>query len=476
MLRRLATPGTAADQGGLLAAWQRRVLPRSGRRAVVSCLLAVILVVAAIGRLDRADSRVTHTPSADQRAYLRLAHDLRATGTYGDRGLRHPFHWAPGTPVLFEAADAIAGTPAQQPIDQRAARRAQAVVGTLTVLAAFALATVLAGSWAGLAAALVVALYPPLVDATASLVSEPLGALAVTTALASLAWAWRGPPWRFLCAGVAFGLACLVRADVLAAAVVIPIAVGVLAARRRGWRAGASRSAAMLLASLAVVGPWSVYASSTARSIVPVTDGGESTLFIATYLPGHGTVFGMKHALAAETRHRFPYLRHQPVGQIPASKFLAAVAARRPGLTQAAAMRHAVTDNLRRYALGRPIAFGSMLVGKLARMWGGYDHGTHHRVLASTLWIHRAVVLLALAGILAGFYRSRSGALGLVVLAILVTTALDVFFVAEPRHAIRLLPGLVGAGAAGWWLAGVSWSPRHRAPPEPSPRASRSAA
>jgi hypothetical protein len=232
----------------------------------------------------------------------------------------------------------------------------------------------------------------------------------------------------------------------------------------------------MLLATVAVVGPWSVFASSTAGSIVPVTDGGESTLFIATYLPGNGTVFGMKHALAAETRRRFPYLRHQPVGQIPASKFLAAVAARRPGLTQAAAIRHALTDNLRRYALGRPVAFGSMLVGKLARMWGGYDHGTHHRVISSTLWIHRAVVLLALAGLLAGFYRSRSGALGLVVLAILVTTALDVFFVAEPRHAIRLLPGLVGAGAAGWWLAGVSWSPRHRAPPAPSPRASRSAA
>lgn len=476
MLRRLATPGTAPDHGGLLAGWQRRVLPRSGRRAVVSCLLAVILVVAAIGRLDRADSRVTHTPSADQRAYVRLAHDLRATGTYGDRTLHHPFHWAPGTPVLFEVADAIAGTPPQQPLDQRAARRAQAVVGTLTVLAAFALATALAGSWAGLAAALVVALYPPLVDGTAALLSEPLGALAVTTALASLAWAWRGPPWRFLCAGVAFGLACLVRADVLAAAVVIPVAVGVLAARRRGWRAGASRSAAMLLATVAVVGPWSVYASSAARSIVPVTDGGESTLFIATYLPGNGTVFGMKHALAAETRRRFPYLRGQPVGQIPASKFLAAVAARRPGLTQAAAIRHAVTDNLRRYALGRPVAFGGMLVGKLARMWGGYDHGTHHRVIASTLWIHRAVVLLALAGLLAGLYRSRNGALGLVVLAILVTTALDVFFVAEPRHAIRLLPGLVGAGAAGWWLAGVSWLPRHRAPPAPSPLASRSAA
>jgi hypothetical protein len=266
-----------------------------------------------------------------------------------------------------------------------------------------------------------------------------------------------------------------VRAEVLAAAVILPIAVGVLAARRRGWRAGASRGSAMLLASAAVIGPWSLYASSSTGSIVPVTDGGESTLFIATYLPGHGTLFGMKHALAAETRRRFPQVRHQPVGTIPASTFLAAVAARRRGLTQAAAMRHAVTDNLRRYALGRPGAFGSMLAAKLARMWGGYDHGTHHRVIASTLWIHRVIVILALAGILAGLCLSRSAALGLVVLALLVTTALDVFFVAEPRHAIRLLPGLVGGGAAGWWLA-VSSSPRRRARAAPSPQASRSAA
>jgi 4-amino-4-deoxy-L-arabinose transferase-like glycosyltransferase len=475
MLRRLATPGTAPEDGGFLVRWERRVLTRSARRAAVWCALALILVVAALGRLERADSALAGPPSADQRAYLRLAHDLRATGTYGDAGLRHPFHWAPGTPVLFEAADAISGTPPQQPIDLRAARRAQAVAGTLTVLAAFILATLLAGSWAGLAAALAVALYPPLVQATAALVSEPLGALAVTSALATLAWAWRGPPWRFLCAGVAFGLACLVRADVLAAAVILPIAVGVLAARRRGWRAGASRGSAMLLASAAIIGPWSLYASSSTGSIVPVTDGGESTLFIATYLPGHGTLFGMKHALAAETRRRFPQVRHQPVGTIPASTFLAAVAARRPGLTQAAAMRHAVTDNLRRYALGRPGAFGSMLAAKLARMWGGYDHGTHHRVIASTLWIHRVIVILALAGILAGLCLSRSAALGLVVLALLVTTALDVFFVAEPRHAIRLLPGLVGAGAAGWWRA-VSSSPRRRARAAPSPQASRSAA
>jgi MFS family permease len=469
----LASRGAAPEPNRFFPRWERRVLPRPRSRVVVSCLLAAILALALVPRMERATAHIRATPSADQRSYVRLAQDLRDRGTYGDPGIRHPFHWAPGTPVFFAVADAIAGTPAGHPLDVRAARRAQAIAGTLTVLAAFALAALLAGPWAGLAAALAIAVYPPLVDATGALVSEPLGALAITSALATLAWAWRGPPWGFLWAGLAFGIACLVRADVLAAAIVVPLAVGVLASRRRGWRGGASRAAAMLIATGAVVGPWSVYASSTTASFVPVTDGGESTLFIATYLPGHGTLFGMKHALAAETRRRFPQVRHEPAGRIPASTFLAAVAARHPELSRAAAIRKEVRNNLRRYALGRPGAFGSMLAAKMWRMWGRYFHGTSHGVVTSTLWVHRGMALLALLGAFAGLFWARNAALGLVLLAVLVTTTLDVFFVAEPRHAIRLLPGLVGAGTAGWWLAVSAWR-RRRARPAPTPLASRS--
>src|SRR5206468_4336286 len=129
-------------------------LPRPSRSAALAAaLLAVVLAAGAIQRLDAANDPVHATPSADQRAYVRVAHDLRALGTFGDSGLAHPFHWAPGAPALFAAADAIAGTPAGEPLDLRAARRAQAVVGTLTVLAVFALAALLAGRWAGVAAA-----------------------------------------------------------------------------------------------------------------------------------------------------------------------------------------------------------------------------------------------------------------------------------------------------------------------------------
>ena len=59
----------------------------------------------------------------------------------------------------------------------RAARRAQAVVGAHGG-AAFALAALIAGAWAGVAAAVAVAFYPPMIAATTQLTSELLGALA----------------------------------------------------------------------------------------------------------------------------------------------------------------------------------------------------------------------------------------------------------------------------------------------------------
>ena len=95
----------------------------------------------------------------------------------------------PGRPRSSRSPTPRPGIPADGVVDRRAARRAQAVVGTLTVLAAFALAALLGGLWAGLAAAAAVAFYPPAIEASSLLVSEPLGALAITAALAAVVWA-----------------------------------------------------------------------------------------------------------------------------------------------------------------------------------------------------------------------------------------------------------------------------------------------
>jgi hypothetical protein len=449
------------------------------RSLVVALLLCAIVAVGAIARFEVAGDR-PGAASADQRSYVRLAGDLRAYGSYGDSSMHQPFHWAPGAPAVFAVADALSGhsVHGRPEINQRAALHAEAVVGTGTILAAFALAVLLAGAWAGLLAALVVALYPPLIDSTAYLLSEPLGAFAITAALATVVWAWRRrAPWAFAVAGGALGLACLVRADVLLAALLLPLLGGVLLGRRHGWRRGASRACAMLLGSAAMIVPWSAYASTTAGHFIPITDGGAGTLFVATYLPGHGTIFGLKRALAAEVHRAHPYTRKEREFRIPEALVLDTVAARHPNLPREAALRKEALHNLRVYALGRPLSFASMVVSKLWRMWSEYYRGTHRPEHTSTLWEHRVIVGLALIGLLAGLIVRKRRALGLVLFAIVVTTALDVFFVAEPRHAFRLLPALVAGGAAGWWLLLSGRRAGARAPaPPPSPPEARSAA
>jgi hypothetical protein len=181
-----------------------------------------------------------------------------------------------------------------------------------------------------------------------------------------------------------------------------------------------------------------------------VTDGGAANLFVGTYLPGDGTIFGVKHDFAAATRRVHPMERRVPAFRLPENLVLDAVAAEHPRATREASLRAAASDNLRRYALGRPVAFAGMEARKLWRMWGGPYTGTLHRDAPATRWLHRALVALALAGLAAGLIRVRDRRLALLAALLAITTIVDVAFVSEARHNVRLLPVLLAAGAAGW--------------------------
>ena len=172
------------------------------------------------------------------------------------------------------------------------------------------------------------------------------------------------------------------RADVLLAALVLAPAVGLLHARRTTWRAGAVAGCATLLGVLAIVGPWSAFASRRDGHFVPITDGGPTTLFVGTYLPGHGTIFGLKHALAREAMRVHPSIRHKAIFRLREKVFLDAVAARHPGLSRDAAISAELHRNLRVYLLGRPVAFAGMLAAKTWRMWAFPFRGTFRRVSA----------------------------------------------------------------------------------------------
>ena len=66
-------------------------LPRPGRGALIAVLLGLVVIAAAALRVEAAGDRAGHA-SADERAYVRLAGDLRTTGTYGGPTMAHQFH------------------------------------------------------------------------------------------------------------------------------------------------------------------------------------------------------------------------------------------------------------------------------------------------------------------------------------------------------------------------------------------------
>jgi hypothetical protein len=403
--------------------------------------------------------------SADERAYGRIALALSTSGTYGDPDMNNPYQWAPGAPALFAAARRLGGGWVHPGFRLQAAFWAQAAVGTLAIAVAFGLAALVAGGIAaplaagaaGLAGAAAVALYPPLVAAAGSELSEPLGGLLLVAACAALAAAQRRRRTkRLVLCGALLGAAVLTRADLLLAPVLAAAIVAWRVPLRPDARGRLTAAAVVLLASVAVAGPWILGASLTKHRFVAVSDGGASALYIGTFLPGGGTLAGLKHELAGEVRHRHPGLRHVHAFEIPAIYVLRTVAERHPGLGQRAALRLEARRNLDDYALGRPGAFLSMMARKAGRMWlmpSRSTMRTHGRSRARSRTVHLALLAAALLGLAAGLWRRRHPALLLVAAVLVYSTLLNTILVAEARHNLPLLPALYAAGAAGWAIA-----------------------
>jgi 4-amino-4-deoxy-L-arabinose transferase-like glycosyltransferase len=366
--------------------------------------------------------------------------------------MNDPLHWPPGAPALFAAAEKLDhGDPGD--LAPPSVYTAQAIVDTLAILAAFAAAALLGGAWAGLAAAAATAFYPPLVDVAGRALSEPLGALGLAVAVLACVWAARRPAeWRFALAGVAFGLTLLARADLAPAVPLVALWAVAVARHPRGWRRAALCGAALLAGTLVAVAPWVRSASDRAGRLVPISTSGGSAIFVGTYLPGHGTMFGLKRSLGNQLRLQDPRLAAVPNFRLPQERLLDLVAARHPELDRDAALRREARENLDRYAVHHPLRFARMLAGKAARMWVTPNRGPHARIGAVRLAVHLLLVGLALAGtILAAVHLRRPGPGALLAVAA-ASTAINAVFLSEPRHLLPLLPALFATGAAGWAL------------------------
>ena len=448
-------------------------------RSIPRWALVLALVLAAGGAL-RADRAVHHGRflSTDERAYAVLGIAV-SHGHYTAQSMNDPLHWPPGTPLLFAVARKVAGA-GDTDVDPAAVYAAQWAVGMALIVAVFTLAALLAGPWAGVAAAAGVALYPPLQTITGDLVSEPLGALTLAVAMIALAWAWRTPApavWRYAAAGALTGVAILVRADLLILPFVLALVVAV-SLRRAGARRALTAAGAYLACAALALAPWSVYASRARHQFTPITSSSWSSLFVGTYLPGDGRIVGVREALGDEARAYNPQIRHIENRNLRTEWILDAVAARHPGLGRSAALQRETLHNLRVYGLGHPLAFAAMQAQKLDRMWIGYDRGTFHNRRAWILVVHLLLSSAGLAGLLYGIWRTRRPELWAMLVTVLTATAVNVFFVAEARHNARIFPLLVAGGAAGVALglsrrgpAARNGPPRADAIPPDRPRA-----
>jgi len=420
-------------------------------------VLAAITVAGGVLRLEPARNPSRYQ-SVDERAYARLARTIARTGHYGAREMRDPLRWAPGAPYAFALAHEIRPRNAGGGRwDVPSAYPLQWAFGTALVPAVFALTALLAGVPAGLVAAAAIAVYPPLINASGDLLTEPLGALMLTAALIAVVLALRRPTVaRTATAGLLLGLTVLVRADLLPVPFLLVALVGGVTWRAHGRRPGLGAAAAMGAGVLVALAPWSIFASSREDRFVPVSTGGASNLYVGTYVPGDGTMFGLKREWAARVRAHYPHLRDEPAWRLPQLRVMDTVAATHPEAPdREAALRAAVRDNVRDYVAGDPLGFGAMAVRKASRLWLSYSVGTVRHQHDATRAFHVALVLAAFAGLAAGLVARRGRVPGLwaIVVVLAWVTLINVILVSEARHNLPVMPVLVAGGAAGAALA-----------------------
>jgi 4-amino-4-deoxy-L-arabinose transferase-like glycosyltransferase len=423
-------------------------------------LLAAILVLSfGLNARMAADPRSAYQ-SADERSYGKLAIDIADNGHYGggSTNMREPLHWPPGAPLLFAAGHKLFGSEQDaKTFDIRSAYWEQAVITTGTTALAFALAFLLVGPWAGLLAGALVGTYPPLIGATGDQLSEPLGAFLLLAAFVALAVAVkrRAGPWWFAASGALFGLTILTRTDLLPVPFLIAGIGGlVVLIGQRSLRQALLRWGLVAIAAAVVLAPWTLYASREEGRFIPVTKGSAAALFVGTYLPGGGTTIGMKEHLESQLRAKHPEYKDLKTYKIPAADALELFAAKHPELPRDQALSKEAKKNLIHYSTTQPVAFAKMQWAKAKRMWFFYYRGGGVHYISTPMRIWQVVLVLACGlGLLAGLIRRRDPVLAAAFGTIAFSTFVHTIVVSQARYNVPLMPLLISAGVAGWFLA-----------------------
>ncbi len=232
--------------------------------------LAAVLVLAAAVRVGVILATPHYVPLNDAADYDHAAVSLAVHGSYPASGVGGPSALRPpGFPVLLALVDKVVGTGSAQ-TRWESGRVMQAILGVVIVWLIFAIGRRIWGRQVGLTAAALAAVYPPLLLAGSSLMTEPLYiALTLGAVLAGLQQrgARHGVRWAAL-AGVLAGLAAITRGNGIF--FVLPLAFLVWNERPRRARSAMRAPVVLIAATLCAIAPWAIRNTLVFHQFVPL--------------------------------------------------------------------------------------------------------------------------------------------------------------------------------------------------------------
>jgi len=423
---------------------------RHGGRVGLCALIAVLLLGLGLRVGEARDGRA---PVYDAKAYAAIAANLEHGDgfTMGPGATQPSSNYSPGLPLFVAGIHKLSGG-----VHEQLARIVLATIGTLSVLFAYLIARRLgriqrtlkmgpdrgsnsadAEFVAALAGALVVAIYPALLEYQGMLMSEPLAASLLSGGVLAALWAWDGGRWRWLLPGLLFGALALTRPEYLAIAGLVALAVFAREARD-DWRTSLARAGIFLLGLIVVVAPWTVRNAVALDRFVPISTGGGQVLFAGTYLPSDGDPEKAGAEVVTENPDLF---EPQDARRLRLEQILARLAADRyPGTETDKALSKLGKEQLWDDISEEPVEYAGFVATKVWRIWA---YGPRD-VMREPVWevLHWLLVGLGLAGLAILAWRRRWEALlfGTIFFAITLVSAL---LVASPRRVLVLVPLLV---------------------------------
>jgi hypothetical protein len=435
---------------------------RHGGRLGLLALVAILLLGLGLRVGEAWDGRA---PVYDAAAYEAIAANLAAGDgfTVGPTATQPSSNYSPGLPLFVAGLYEVTGGE-----HERLARLALALIGALSVLFAYLIGRRLSrcfhpspdrseekgGNGApALVGALMVAIYPALLEYQGMLMSEPLAATLLSGGVLALLWAWDGGWSRWLLPGALFGALALVRPEYLAIALLVALIVFARQARA-DWRRSLLRATIFAGVLVVVVAPWTIRNVIAEDRFVPISTGGGQVLFAGTYLPSDGNPEKVGAEVVMENPDLF---RPEDAQRLRLEQILARLAADRyPGMETDQALSKLGKEQLWDGISEEPIEYAGFVATKVWRIW---SQGPRD-VMQEPAWkaLHWALVALGLLGLAILAWRRRWEALllGTIFLAI---TALSALLVASPRRVLVLVPLL--AALASVAIARVASSPAY---------------